>query len=284
MGSRMLKRWLHMPVRDTRVLLERQQTIGALQDFTAELQPVLRQVGDWNVFWRVWRCVPLARDLARMRHAFQQLPELRAQLENVDSAPVQALREKMGEFAELRDLLERAIIDTPPVLVRDGGVIASGYNEELDEWRALADGATDYLERLEVRERERTGTDTLKVGFNAVHGYYIQISRGQSHLAPINYMRRQTLKNAERYIIPELKEYEDKVLTSKGKALALEKQLYEELFDLLLPHLEALQQSASALAELDVLVNTAERAYTLNYTCPTFIDKLAFVLPKVAIR
>ncbi|STF41045.1 DNA mismatch repair protein MutS [Escherichia coli] len=96
----------------------------------------------------------------------------------------------------------------------------------------------------EVRERERTGLDTLKVGFNAVHGYYIQISRGQSHLAPINYMRRQTLKNAERYIIPELKEYEDKVLTSKGKALALEKQLYEELFDLLLPHLETLQQSA----------------------------------------
>lgn len=285
MGSRMLKRWLHMPVRDTRVLLERQQTIGALQDFTARLQPVLRQVGDLErILARLALRTARPRDLARMRHAFQQLPELRAQLETVDSAPVQALREKMGEFAELRDLLERAIIDTPPVLVRDGGVIASGYNEELDEWRALADGATDYLERLEVRERERTGLDTLKVGFNAVHGYYIQISRGQSHLAPINYMRRQTLKNAERYIIPELKEYEDKVLTSKGKALALEKQLYEELFDLLLPHLEALQQSASALAELDVLVNLAERAYTLNYTCPTFIDKPAFALPKVAIR
>ncbi len=166
----------------------------------------------------------------------------------------------MGDFAELRDLLERAIIDAPPVLVRDGGVIAPGYHEELDEWRALADGATDYLERLEIRERERTGLDTLKVGYNAVHGYYIQISRGQSHLAPINYVRRQTLKNAERYIIPELKEYEDKVLTSKGKALALEKQLYDELFDLLLPHLADLQQSANALAELDVLVNTAERA------------------------
>lgn len=195
MGSRMLKRWLHMPVRDTRVLLERQQTIGALQDFTAELQPVLRQVGDLErILARLALRTARPRDLARMRHAFQQLPELRAQLETVDSAPVQALREKMGEFAELRDLLERAIIDTPPVLVRDGGVIASGYNEELDEWRALADGATDYLERLEVRERERTGLDTLKVGFNAVHGYYIQISRGQSHLAPINYMRRQTLK------------------------------------------------------------------------------------------
>lgn len=129
-----------------------------------------------------------------MRHAFQQLPELRAQLESVDSAPVQMLREKMGEFAELRELLERAVVEAPPVLVRDGGVIAPGYNEELDEWRALADGATDYLDRLEIRERERTGLDTLKVGFNAVHGYYIQISRGQSHLAPINYVRRQTPK------------------------------------------------------------------------------------------
>lgn len=143
----------------------------------------------------------------------------------------------MGEFSGLRELLERAVIDAPPVLVRDGGVIAPGYSEELDEWRALADGATDYLDKLEIRERERLGLDTLKVGYNAVHGYYIQISRGQSHLAPIHYVRRQTLKNAERYIIPELKEYEDKVLTSKGKALALEKQLYDELFDLLLPHL-----------------------------------------------
>ena len=274
MGSRMLKRWLHMPVRDTKVLTERQQTIGALQDSTGELQPVLRQVGDLErILARLALRTARPRDLARMRHAFQQLPELRAQLESVDSAPVQMLREKMGEFAELRELLERAVVEAPPVLVRDGGVIAPGYNEELDEWRALADGATDYLDRLEIRERERTGLDTLKVGFNAVHGYYIQISRGQSHLAPINYVRRQTLKNAERYIIPELKEYEDKVLTSKGKALALEKQLYDELFDMLLPHLADLQQSASALAELDVLVNLAERAYTLNYTCPTFTDK-----------
>ncbi|ELD4507883.1 DNA mismatch repair protein MutS [Salmonella enterica] len=246
MGSRMLKRWLHMPVRNTDILRERQQTIGALQDTVSELQPVLRQVGDLErILARLALRTARPRDLARMRHAFQQLPELHTQLETVDSAPVQALRKKMGDFAELRDLLERAIIDAPPVLVRDGGVIAPGYHEELDEWRALADGATDYLDRLEIRERERTGLDTLKVGYNAVHGYYIQISRGQSHLAPINYVRRQTLKNAERYIIPELKEYEDKVLTSKGKALA----------------------------ELDVLVNLAERAWTLNYTCPTFTDK-----------
>ncbi|HBQ6793742.1 TPA: DNA mismatch repair protein MutS [Klebsiella pneumoniae] len=274
MGSRMLKRWLHMPVRDTAVLVERQQTIGALQERYTELQPVLRQVGDLErILARLALRTARPRDLARMRHALQQLPLLRELLADVDSQPVQKLREKMGEFTELRELLERAVIDAPPVLVRDGGVIAPGYSEELDEWRALADGATDYLDKLEIRERERLGLDTLKVGYNAVHGYYIQISRGQSHLAPIHYVRRQTLKNAERYIIPELKEYEDKVLTSKGKALALEKQLYDELFDLLLPHLADLQTSASALAELDVLVNLAERAETLNYCCPTFSDK-----------
>ncbi|HGS7264592.1 TPA: DNA mismatch repair protein MutS [Klebsiella pneumoniae] len=269
MGSRMLKRWLHMPVRDTAVLVERQQTIGALQERYTELQPVLRQVGDLErILARLALRTARPRDLA-----LQQLPLLRELLADVDSQPVQKLREKMGEFTELRELLERAVIDAPPVLVRDGGVIAPGYSEELDEWRALADGATDYLDKLEIRERERLGLDTLKVGYNAVHGYYIQISRGQSHLAPIHYVRRQTLKNAERYIIPELKEYEDKVLTSKGKALALEKQLYDELFDLLLPHLADLQTSASALAELDVLVNLAERAETLNYCCPTFSDK-----------
>lgn len=159
------------------------------------------------------------------------------------------------------------------MLVRDGGVIASGYHAELDEWRALADGASDYLDRLEIREREKLGLDTLKVGFNAVHGYYIQVSRGQSHLVPIHYVRRQTLKNAERYIIPELKEYEDKVLTSKGKALALEKQLYDELFDLLLPHLAELQQSATALAELDVLSGLAERADRYGYVRPQLSER-----------
>ncbi|EOC0123239.1 DNA mismatch repair protein MutS [Cronobacter sakazakii] len=274
MGSRMLKRWLHMPVRDTSVLRHRQQAIAALMEYSTEIQPVLRQVGDLErILARLALRTARPRDLARMRHAFQQLPTLNTLLAEIDAEYVQMLREQMGDFAELRDLLERAIIEAPPVLVRDGGVIAPGYHEELDEWRALADGATDYLDRLEIREREKLGIDTLKVGFNAVHGYFIQVSRGQSHMVPIHYVRRQTLKNAERYIIPELKEYEDKVLTSKGKALALEKQLYDELFDLLLPHLAELQKSAAALAELDVLTNLAERADTLNYHCPTLTDK-----------
>ncbi|EKY3087022.1 DNA mismatch repair protein MutS [Cronobacter dublinensis] len=274
MGSRMLKRWLHMPVRDTNVLRNRQQAIAALMEYSADIQPVLRQVGDFErILARLALRTARPRDLARMRHAFQQLPTLSTLLADIDADYVQTLRGQMGDFAELRDLLERAIIEAPPVLVRDGGVIAPGYHEELDEWRALADGATDYLDRLEIREREKLGIDTLKVGFNAVHGYFIQVSRGQSHMVPIHYVRRQTLKNAERYIIPELKEYEDKVLTSKGKALALEKQLYDELFDLLLPHLAELQKSAAALAELDVLANLAERADTLNYHCPTLTDK-----------
>lgn len=274
MGSRMLKRWIHMPTRDAKVLRNRQQALGSLQDLTPDLQPVLRQVGDLErILARLALRSARPRDLARMRHALQQLPEIRALLQPLEPAHIQTLVKNCGEFNELVELLEHAIIESPPVLVRDGGVIAPGYNAELDEWRALADGATDYLDQLEIREREKLGLDTLKVGFNGVHGYFIQVSRGQSHLVPIHYVRRQTLKNAERYIIPELKEYEDKVLTSKGKALSLEKALYEELFDLLMPHLDALQQSAAALAELDVLSNLAERAYTLNYTCPTLSEK-----------
>lgn len=274
MGSRMLKRWLHMPIRDTKVVTDRQQAIGGLQDITAELQTPLRQVGDLErILARLALRTARPRDLARMRHAFQQLPEIHRLLQPVNVPHIQNLLSQVGQFDELQDLLERAIVEAPPVLVRDGGVIAPGYNTELDEWRALADGATDYLDRLEIREREKLGLDTLKVGFNGVHGYYIQVSRGQSHLVPIHYVRRQTLKNAERYIIPELKEYEDKVLTSKGKALAIEKGLYEEIFDLLLPHLPELQTSANALAELDVLANLAERAETLNYNCPVLTDK-----------
>ncbi len=274
MGSRMLKRWLHLPLRDIAVITRRQDAIAGLQTLSQDLQPVLRQVGDLErILARLALRTARPRDLARMRHAFQQLPELNQLLAEADAERLVSLREQMGEFAELRELLEQAIIESPPVLVRDGGVIAPGYNSELDEWRALADGASDYLDQLEIREREKLGLDTLKVGFNAVHGYYIQVSRGQSHLVPIHYVRRQTLKNAERYIIPELKEYEDKVLTSKGKALALEKSLYEALFDRLLPHLEALQMSAAALAELDVLTTLAERAWTLNYCRPVLQEK-----------
>lgn len=270
MGSRMLKRWLHAPIRDLVILNQRQSSIDELQNVYGTIQPLLKQIGDIErILARLALRTARPRDFARLRDSYAILPDLQQTLQPLEGGYLQAIAQTIGCFDDIADLLNRAIIQAPPVLIRDGGVIAEGYHAELDELRTLSAGATNYLEQLEIRERESLGIDTLKIGFNAVHGYYIQVSRGQSHLVPIHYTRRQTLKNAERYIIPELKEYEDKVLTSKGKALALEKNLYDQLFDILLPHLEKMQQSAQALAELDVLTNLAERAQTLNYVRPT---------------
>ncbi|OCG41629.1 DNA mismatch repair protein MutS [Gilliamella sp. Bif1-4] len=270
MGSRMLKRWLHSPIRNLTILQNRQQAVGELQNYIDEVNPLLKQIGDLErILARLALHTARPRDFARLRDAYNLLPQLQTLLSGLTSPALINLRKKINQFDHIAEILNQAIVETPPVIIRDGGVIATGYNAELDELRSLADGATNYLEQLEIRERETLGIDTLKVGFNAVHGYYIQISRGQSHLAPIHYTRRQTLKNVERYIIPELKEYEDKVLTSKGRALALEKQLYEQLFDLLMPDLATMQISAEAIAELDVLTNLAERSLTLNYQKPT---------------
>lgn len=272
MGSRLLKRWIHQPIRDLEKLKKRQDIIDTLQkeQRIEPLQPLLQNVGDMErILARVALRSARPRDLTRLRTALAQLPDI-AKNAKILTASLDALVAQIGDFSELHALLERAIIETPPQLIRDGGVIAEGYNAELDEWRELSAGATQYLENLEIREREATGIDTLKIGFNAVHGYYIQISQGQAHKAPMHYVRRQTLKNAERYIIPELKTYEDKVLKAKGASLALEKQLYDELFDLLMPRLGEMQLAAMALSELDVLTNLAERAESLNYVRPTF--------------
>ena len=271
MGSRLLKRWIHQPIRNFNILNYRQSMIQTLIDcdLTEALAEPLKQIGDVErVIARLALRSARPRDLTRLRSAFALLPELQNLIAEMPSELVSKLGREMGSYPELLELLEKAIIDNPPVIIRDGGVIAEGYNEELDQWRNLAQGASDYLEKLELRERETTGIPTLKVGYNRVHGYYIEISRAQSDAVPAHYIRRQTLKNTERYIIAELKEHEDKVLSSQGKALALEKKLYEQLIDLLLPHLRNLQFTAQALAELDVLNNLAERALTLNYVRP----------------
>ncbi|WP_154114821.1 DNA mismatch repair protein MutS [Vibrio cincinnatiensis] len=277
MGSRMLKRWIHQPMRCIESLNQRLDAIGEIkqQALFADLHPILKQIGDIErILARLALRSARPRDLARLRNALQQLPELNEWLSSLSLPYLQQLRQDAQPMDELCQLLERAIKDNPPVVIRDGGVLADGYNAELDEWRNLAAGATEYLEQLEAEERERHGIDTLKVGYNNVHGFYIQVSRGQSHLVPPHYMRRQTLKNAERYIIPELKEHEDKVLNSKSKALALEKQLWDELFDLLLPDLERMQNLASALSQLDVLQNLAERAESLDYCRPTLSQEV----------
>ncbi len=276
MGSRMLKRWIHQPMHDNATLNQRLDAITELKETAlyGELHPVLKQIGDIErILARLALRSARPRDLARLRHAMQQLPELHSVMSELKQPHLTELRTHAEPMDELCDLLERAIKENPPVVIRDGGVIADGYSAELDEWRDLANGATEFLERLEAEERDRHGIDTLKVGYNNVHGFYIQVSRGQSHLVPPHYVRRQTLKNAERYIIEELKQHEDKVLNSKSRALALEKQLWEELFDLLLPHLEQLQQLAASVAQLDVLQNLAERAENLEYCRPTLVQK-----------
>lgn len=269
MGSRLLKRWIHAPLRSQQAVDARLNAVTELREYYDELTPELKQIGDIErVIARLALCSARPRDFARLRQALQQLPALTPQLSLLRSPMLAQIAQACLPIPELCQLLEHAIVDTPPVLIRDGGVIASGYNTELDQWRSLATGATDYLQQLELRERERTGIASLKVGFNKIHGYYIETGRSADTKVPPEYVRRQTLKNNERYIIPELKEYEDKVLGSQSKALALEKQLYEQLFDLTSPYLAQLQQLAQALAELDVLCNFAERADSLNYCRP----------------
>jgi len=186
------------------------------------------------------------------------------------------LSTQAGDYPGVCDLLGRAIIENPPVIIRDGGVIAPGYDTELDELRQISTHAGDYLLEIERREREATGISTLKVGYNRVHGYYIEISRAQSDRAPVEYVRRQTLKNAERFITPELKEFEDKALSSKSRALAREKALYDALLELLNEHLACMQDTAAAVSEIDALANLAERADALNLCRPRFCGEQIF--------
>jgi DNA mismatch repair protein MutS len=274
MGSRLLQRWIHQPSRDQFLIGQRHSAIDSLieQQNIESVNDVLKLVGDIErVLGRIALRSARPRDFSKLRQALSLLPVIQKLLqENVQCERLNQLAKEIKEFPELHQLLENSVVENPPSLIRDGGVIAPGFNHELDEWRALSKGATDYLEQLEIRERESTGLSTLKVGYNRVHGYYIEISKSQAEQAPLHYVRRQTLKNNERFIIPELKEHEDKVLSSQGKALALEKMLYEQLFDQLLPALAPLQNSSSALSQLDVLSTFAQRSLDFNYFRPSF--------------
>jgi DNA mismatch repair protein MutS len=275
MGSRLLRRWIQRPVRDAGTLKARYQAIDAILTAAAtdELQSLLDGVGDVErILARVALRSARPRDLRQLAAALSRLPAVRKRIGALDSPLLESLAGRIGDHGRQRNLLERAIIDNPPMLIRDGGVIADGYDDELDDLRAIADNADGYLLELEAREKKRTGIATLKLGYNRVHGYYIEISKGQADKAPVEYVRRQTLKGAERYITPELKTFEDKVLGARERALAREKALYEELLDKLLEALPDLQQSAFAVAELDVLACFAERAVTLRLTKPEIAD------------
>ncbi|MBL1459284.1 MAG: DNA mismatch repair protein MutS [Methylophaga sp.] len=271
MGTRLLRRWLLQPKRDLTTLQQRQAAIGNLieQDVIAAVQTLLKPLGDIErIVTRVALSSARPRDFVQLRRMLTALPNLHQSLSGTQARLLKQIDRELGTFPELLELLNRAIIEEPPVLIRDGGVIAEGYHAELDRLRNLHLNANDFLRDLEQRERERTGVSTLKVGYNKVHGFFIEISRAHNIQLPADYQRRQTLKNAERYITAELKTHEDQVLSASEKALALEKSLYEELFKLIQPELAALTHCAAALAELDALTNLAERAQTFNYVAP----------------
>jgi DNA mismatch repair protein MutS len=275
MGSRLLRRWIQRPLRDRSILKARYQAIDAVTSGSAteNLQTQLSGIGDIErILSRVALRSARPRDLRALCEALGRLPALQDCLARIESPLLAELSAQVGDHKAQYRLLEKAIIDNPPMLIRDGGVIAGGYDDELDDLRAIAENADQYLVDLESRERERTGIATLKLGYNRVHGYYIEISKLQAEKAPVEYVRRQTLKAAERYITPELKEFEDKVLGARERALTREKFLYEELLDKLHEVLGELQLCASGLAELDVLTCFAERSQTLGLTKPELSD------------
>ncbi len=287
MGGRLLRRWLHRPLRDRRVLGERHQAVEALIEGGLELplRESFRALGDVErILTRVALRSARPRDLSTLRDTLGALPRIRAHLQGsadqsslrtaaIASSPrLQALLQELGEHAATAAHLQAAVATHPSLKLGDGGVIADGFDAELDELRTLSTHADQFLIDLEARERERSGIATLKVGYNRVHGYYIEISKGQAERAPVHYTRRQTLTNAERYITEELKSFEDKVLSARERSLSREKLLYEGLLDALNEVLDALKRCAAALAELDVLAAFAERAQALDWTKPELVD------------
>jgi DNA mismatch repair protein MutS len=276
MGSRLLKRWIQRPLRNADILRGRYQAVESLLfgGLLESLPAMLHGIGDVErILSRVALRSARPRDLKQLQVALSRIPDLRRTLRPIESPLLQSLTSCISDHGRERDLLDKAIIDNPPMLIRDGGVIATGYDDELDELRSIADNADQYLIDLEAREKARTGIPTLKLGYNRVHGYYIEISKAQASKAPEEYTRRQTLKAAERFITPELKTFEDKVLSARERALAREKHLYEQLLESLITVLGDLQTTAVSLAELDVLVAFAERAEALDLSKPEIVDQ-----------
>jgi len=275
MGGRLLRRWLHRPLRDRAALRLRHHAVSTLLESRVfeSVRERFRALGDLErILSRIALRSARPRDLSTLRDGLAMLPGLREALSPLDSPRLQALASALGEHDAQAHLLASAIVTQPPVLARDGGVIADGYDASLDELRMLSTHADQFLLDLEARERAASGIATLKVGYNRVHGYYIEISKGQSDKAPVHYTRRQTLTGAERYITEELKAFEDKVLSARERSLAREKLLYDGLLDALNEQLEPLKRCAASLSELDVLACFAERAQALDWSRPELSD------------
>ncbi|MEK6210264.1 MAG: DNA mismatch repair protein MutS [Pseudomonadota bacterium] len=278
MGSRWLRHALHHPLRDRQIVKARLDAVAALRGQSTDipyqkLREALRPVVDVErITARIALRNARPRDLSGLRETLKLLPDLSGLLAPLASPRLAALATDLAPLPELADLLARAILPEPASVLREGGVINDGFDVELDELRGIQNNCGEFLIALESRERERTGIANLKVEYNRVHGFYIEVTNANAQKVPDDYRRRQTLKNAERYVTPELKTFEDKALSAQDRALAREKYLYEKLLDDLSPHLPRLQRLAAALAELDALAALAERAATLDYSEPEFTD------------
>jgi DNA mismatch repair protein MutS len=278
MGARMLRRWLHRPLRDPGALRARYAAVAALLDRQRHMQTAepLRAIGDLErILARIALRSARPRDLTQLRAALRVLPALRVALKApaADSGLLSELLALIGDHEPEHALLQRALVDAPAHYLRDGGVIAQGFDAELDELRSIGGTTEQYLTDLELKERARSGLSSLKLGFNRVQGFFIEVNRSQADKVPGDYVRRQTVKSAERFITPELKSFEDKVLGARDRALAREKALYEALLDTLCKTLPSLQASAAAIAQIDVLNCFAERATALDCTQPELVEE-----------
>ena len=281
MGGRLLARTLMQPLRDTALLDQRLDAIEVLLKgyHEAPVRLILKEISDIErVLSRIALGSARPRDLVQLRQACAQIPFLRNAIQPIvsqnQSTLIQQLNNELGDFNGLHLRLMNAIVENPPVLLRDGNVIAEGFDSELDELRQIRDHAGQFLIDLEIRERKNTGINTLKIGYNRVSGYYIELTRAQAEQAPDSYIRRQTLKNAERYITPELKSFEDKVLSSESRALAREKALFEMLLDELRQDIGNLQMMSAAIAQIDLLSNFAHQARLYSWNRPEFSPEI----------
>ena len=275
MGSRMLRRWFNGPIRHVGELRKRHDGVEWLLEtgYYLDLKVILRQVGDMErILARVAMKSARPRDLVRLKTALAELPALNQLIGDTPSLLIDSLKKRLRPRPDIHQLLDQAVKDDCPALIRDGGVLRDDYDAELGQLRHLQRDSSDFLIDLEGREKQRAGIGNLRVRYNRVHGYYIEIPRSQSERVPEEYIRRQTIKNAERFVTTELKEFEDKILGARAKALAREKWLYEQLLEALVPEAPELLQCANNLAILDCLGNFAERAATLQLGRPELVD------------
>jgi DNA mismatch repair protein MutS len=276
MGSRELRRWLNRPLRDRGVLRQRYAAVGTLAESArySAIAESLRPIGDLErILARIALRSARPRDLAQLRASLSALPSLRSALAGFDTPLLGTLHARVGEHRDEHSLLLRAIAEQPSAMLRDGDVIAPGFDAALDQLRRIASNTDEFLLELEQRERERSGIAQLKLAYNRVQGFFIEIPRAHAEKVPADYVRRQTVKSAERFITPELKKFEDEVLGARDKALAREKELYDAVLDELIAQLALLQNTAAALASLDALTSLAERADALQWTEPTLVEE-----------